>query len=133
VRRAPRHHRAILSHHQHPRRRLGGWCGPVQPLAPPGGGASSSGISTTAPRSPVVMASTGDADVAAAVAVVATATAAVPRCGPVATIVPRSSSPVAAALAAACGALDVHRLVGTTVSDLSTLAGARAGTVGATL
>jgi hypothetical protein len=36
-------------------------------------------------------------------------------------------------LPAASGALDECRLVGTAVSDLNTLAGARGGTVGATL
>jgi hypothetical protein len=38
-----------------------------------------------------------------------------------------------AVLPAARDALDEHRLVGTAASDLSTLAGARGGTVGATL
>jgi hypothetical protein len=38
-----------------------------------------------------------------------------------------------AVLAAARDALDDHRLVGTTASVLSTLVGARRGTVGATL
>jgi hypothetical protein len=37
------------------------------------------------------------------------------------------------ALPAARGALDERRLVGTAASDLNTLAGARGGTVGATL
>jgi hypothetical protein len=44
-------------------------------------------------------------------------------CDPVATAVPRGGSPIAAALHAARGALDEHRLVGTDASDLSTLAG----------
>jgi hypothetical protein len=44
----------------------------------------------------------------------------------------RESSPVVATLPAARGALDERRLVGTDASDLSTLAGASAGTVGAT-
>jgi hypothetical protein len=34
VRWVPQHHAAILPHHQHPRHGLGGWCGPVPPLAP---------------------------------------------------------------------------------------------------
>jgi hypothetical protein len=34
--RLPRHHATVLPHHQYPRRRLGGWRGPVLPLAPPG-------------------------------------------------------------------------------------------------
>jgi hypothetical protein len=51
----------------------------------------------------------------------------------VATAVPRGGSPVAAVLPATRGALDERRLVGTDVSDLSALAGARAGTIGVTL
>jgi hypothetical protein len=47
--------------------------------------------------------------------------------------VPRGGSLVTAALPAARAALDEHRLVGTDASDLSTLVGARAGTVSATL
>jgi hypothetical protein len=46
--------------------------------------------------------------------------------------VPCGGSLVAAALSTARGALDDCRLVGTDVSDLSSLAGERAGTVGAT-
>jgi hypothetical protein len=46
---------------------------------------------------------------------------------------PRRGSLVAAALSAARCALDERRLVGTDASDLSALAGARAGTVSATL
>jgi hypothetical protein len=97
------------------------------------GGASSSRTSTTATRSLVVGESAGDADVAAAIAVVATAAATAPCYSPVAIVVPRGGSPVAAALAAAHGALYERRLVSTAASDLSTLAGARAGTVGVTL
>jgi hypothetical protein len=52
---------------------------------------------------------------------------------PVATAVPRDSSLVPAALPAARGALYELRLIGTDTSDLSALAGARVGTVGATL
>jgi hypothetical protein len=51
----------------------------------------------------------------------------------VAVAAPRGDSLVAAALSAARGALDERHLVGTDASDLSALAGARAGTVGATL
>jgi hypothetical protein len=47
---------------------------------------------------------------------------------------PRESPLAAAAvLTATRNALDERRLVGTAASDLSTLAGARGGTVGATL
>jgi hypothetical protein len=108
----------------------------------PGGGASSSGISTTGARSPAVgtgAGGTADAAVAAVVAdaavaaVVAAAAAAAFYRDPVATVVPRGGSLVATALPAAGGALDERRLVGTDASDLSTLVGVRAGTVGATL
>jgi hypothetical protein len=99
----------------------------------PGGEASSSGISTTAARSPAVRAGAGDADVAAVAATVATAADTTSCCGPVATAVARGGSPVAAALPAACGTLDDRRLVRTDVSDLSALTGARVGTTGATL
>jgi hypothetical protein len=74
----------------------------------------------------------GTADVAVAAAVAAAAAAASCR-DPVATAVPRGGSLVAAALPAARGALDECRLVGTDASDLSTLAGVRVGTIGATL
>jgi hypothetical protein len=46
---------------------------------------------------------------------------------------PRSGSLAATALSAAHDALDERRLVGTDVPDLSTLAGARSGTIGAAL
>jgi hypothetical protein len=73
---------------------------------------------------------TADAAVAAAV----TTAVAVATCrDPVATDVPRGGSLVAAALHAAHGALDERLLMGTNASDLSTLAGARAGTFGTTL
>jgi hypothetical protein len=99
----------------------------------PRGGAPSSGMSTTAARSPAVGASAGGTVVAVVATVVAAAAAATSYCGPVATAVPRGGSPVAAALPTSCGALDECRLISTDVSDLSTLAGARAGTVGVTL
>jgi hypothetical protein len=51
----------------------------------------------------------------------------------VTTVVPRGGSPIPAALPAAHGALDERLLVGTDVSALSALAGARVGTVGVTL
>jgi hypothetical protein len=54
-------------------------------------------------------------------------------CDPTATVVPRGASVVATTLPAARGALDERRLVGTDASDLSALAGARAGMVDATL
>jgi hypothetical protein len=52
---------------------------------------------------------------------------------PVATAVSRGDSPVVAALAAARATLDECPHVGTDASDLSTLAGAGAGTIGVTL
>jgi hypothetical protein len=92
-----------------------------------------SGISTTAARSPAAEAGAGGTDDAAVVAVV-TATVATASCrDPTATTVPRGGSVVAAALPAARGALDEHRLMGTDASDLSASAGVRAGTVGTTL
>jgi hypothetical protein len=90
-------------------------------------------MSTTTARSPEVGASAGDTDVAAVVAVVAFAAVATSCCGPVATAAPHGGSPVAATLSAARGALNERRLVGTDVSDLSALAGSRAGTIGVTL
>jgi hypothetical protein len=55
-------------------------------------------------------------------------------CGPTTAAAPRESSLAAiVVLAVACDALDERRLVGTAASDLSTLAGARGSTVGATL
>jgi hypothetical protein len=66
-------------------------------------------------------------------ATVVSAAAPTSRCGPMAMAVSRGGSPDAAALAAARGALDERRLIGTHASDLSTLAGARAGTIGVTL
>jgi hypothetical protein len=99
----------------------------------PGGGASSSGISTTAPRSPVTGAGAGGTIDAAVAAVVTATVAAASCCDPTATVVPRGASVVATTLPAARGALDERRLVGTDASDLSALAGARAGMVDATL
>jgi hypothetical protein len=84
-------------------------------------------MSTTAARSPVVGASAGDADVATVAAVAAAAATTASCCSLVATAVPRGGSP------AARGGLDERRLVSTDVSDLSALAGARAGTTGVTL
>jgi hypothetical protein len=86
-----------------------------------------------AARSPAVRAAVGNVDVAAVAAVVSAVADAASCCGPVATAVARGGSPVAAALPAARGALDDRRLVGTDVSNLRALAGARAGTTGATL
>jgi hypothetical protein len=72
--------------------------------------------------------SVGDTDATAVAA------AAVPSCcGLVATTVSRGSSPVAALLATAYGALREHRLVVTGTPDLSAFTGARAGTSGVTL
>jgi hypothetical protein len=100
----------------------------------PGGGASSSSrISTVAARPPPAGADTGGT-VGAVVAVVMTTAVAVDSCcGSVATATLRGGSPVVAALLAARGALDEQRFVGTDASDLSVLADASAGTVGATL
>jgi hypothetical protein len=79
----------------------------------------------------------GSATAAACCASVATGSGSVvvaAGCGSVASATPRGSPLAAAAvLAAARDALDECRLVGTTVSVLITLAGARGGTVGATL
>jgi hypothetical protein len=99
----------------------------------PGGGASSSGISTAAIQSPAAGAgASGTVD--AAVAAVVTVAAAAASCrDPAAMAVPRGGSVVTAALPVTHGALDEHCLVGTDASDLGALAGARAGTVGATL
>jgi hypothetical protein len=98
----------------------------------PGGGASSSGISTTAARSPAAEVGASGTD-DTAVASVATTAVAAASCRDSVAAVPRGGSVVAAALPAARGALDERCLVGTDASDLSALAGARAGTVGATL
>jgi hypothetical protein len=55
-------------------------------------------------------------------------------CGPTTAATPRESSlATVVVFAAARDALDKRRLVGTAASNLSTLAGARGGTVGATL
>jgi hypothetical protein len=64
------------------------------------------------------------------VAVVAATTS---YCGSVATAVPRGSSPAAAALPTARGALDERRFVGTDAFDPSAFARARAGTICVTL
>jgi hypothetical protein len=87
------------------------------------------GISTTAAWSPTVRAGAGDADVAAVTADVAAAADTASCCGLVATTLAHGGLPVAAALATTRVALDERRLVGTDVSDLSALAGARVGTV----
>jgi hypothetical protein len=96
----------------------------------PGGRASSSGIPTTAARSPAAGAGAGGT-VGAVVAIVVTAAA--PCRDLVATSVSRGGSVAAVALPATCGALDERRLVGTDAPDLSALAGVSSGTVGATL
>jgi hypothetical protein len=66
-------------------------------------------------------------------ATVAATTAATSSRDPVASAAPRGGSLAAAALSAALDALDEHRLAGTDVPDLSTLAGTRSGTIGAAL
>jgi hypothetical protein len=79
----------------------------------------------------------GSATVAAYCASAATCSGSVVvtfACGSEISAAPRDSPLAAVAvLAAARDALDEHRLVGTAASVLSTLAGARGGTVGATL
>jgi hypothetical protein len=70
--------------------------------------------------------------VAVATAVAAVVTAA-SCCDPVAASVPRGGSLVVVAPPIARGTLDECRLVGTDASDLSALAGAREGTIGAAL
>jgi hypothetical protein len=95
----------------------------------PDGGASLSGISTTATQSPTVGAGAGGT-VDVAVAAVLTAA---PCRDPADMSVPCGGSVVAAALPSARGSLGERRLVGTDTSDLSALAGTRVGTVGATL
>jgi hypothetical protein len=68
------------------------------------------------------------------VAVVVTAAVAAASCrDPAAMSVLCGGSVAAVALPATRGALDERRLVGTDAPDLSTLAGASSGTVGATL
>jgi hypothetical protein len=68
------------------------------------------------------------------VAVVVTAAVAIASCcGSVATATLRGGSLVVAALSIARDALDERCLMGTNAPDLSALAGARSGTVGATL
>jgi hypothetical protein len=72
--------------------------------------------------------SADDADTTAAVTATASSC-----CGPEATTTSCNGSPVAVALTAARDALDERHLVVTSVPDLSTLAGTRAGTIGVTL
>jgi hypothetical protein len=129
----PRHHTAILTHHQYPTAGSGAGAGQLSHWPHPGGGASSSGISTTAARSSPARADTGGTVGAVVVVVVIGAAAVASCCGFVATATLRGGSPVVTALPAARGALDEHCLVGMDASDLSALAGVRAGTVGATL
>jgi type IV secretory pathway TrbL component len=86
-----------------------------------------------AARPPTVGVGAGGTIVAAVAAAVAAAAAAASSCDPVAAAVPRGGSSVVAALPAACGALSKRRLIGTDTSDLSALAGARAGTDEVTL
>jgi hypothetical protein len=65
--------------------------------------------------------------------IVALAAAASACCGPVTTVVMRNGSPVAAALATVHGTLAERRPIVAGTLDLSTLAGARVGTIGVTL
>jgi hypothetical protein len=80
-----------------------------------------------------VEAGAGGADTVMGAAAVATAAAAVSCCDPAATVMGRGGFPVAAESPAACDALDERHLVSMDVFDLSTFAGARAGTDGVTL
>jgi hypothetical protein len=114
VRRPPRHHGVVFPHHH------------------PVGGASSSGISTTASWSTAVGTGAGGTpDEAVAAAVTATVTATSCR-DPVASAAGHCGS-LATAVLSSLDALDERRLVGTDVPDLSTLAGAWSGTIGAAL
>jgi hypothetical protein len=70
----------------------------------------------------------GTVDVVVA-ATVAAATVATSCCDPAASAAPRGGSLAAALLSTARDTLDERRRVGTDVPDLSTLAGARSGTV----
>jgi hypothetical protein len=101
----------------------------------PGGGTSSSGISTTAARGLPAAAGAGEVDGAATAVVVVTVMTVAAYNGSVA-VTARSDSTAAAALhgpslsavavlPAARDALDERRLVGIVASDLNTLAGAR--------
>jgi hypothetical protein len=66
-------------------------------------------------------------------ATVAATAAANSYCDPAASTALRGGSLAATALSAALDALDERRLVGTDVPNLSTLAGARSGMIGAAL
>jgi hypothetical protein len=100
----------------------------------PGGGTSSSGISTTAAWLSSIGAGAGGTDGAMTTVVMTADGAATTCCDSAAAATLREPSlAVVAVLPAARGALDELRLVGTAASDLNTLAGARGGTVGATL
>jgi hypothetical protein len=81
-----------------------------------------------------VGAGAGKADSAAAATVMSAVVVVATCCGSAAAAaLRRGPLVVAAALPVARGALDERRLVGTDASVLSALAGARGGTVGATL
>jgi hypothetical protein len=111
----------------------GAGAGQVPHWPHPGGGVSSSGISTTAARSPPAGEGAGGT-IGAVVAVVVAAAAAVASCyGSVATSTLRGDSPVVTVLLAARAALDERCLMRTNASDLSALPSARAGMIGATL
>jgi hypothetical protein len=100
----------------------------------PGGGTSSSGISTTAAWLSSIGAGTDRTDGAMTVVVMAADGATTTCCDSAAAAVLRGPSLAAVAvLPAARSTLDERRLVGTVASDLNTLAGARGGTVDATL
>jgi hypothetical protein len=70
---------------------------------------------------------------AAVTAIVVATTTATSYCDPAASAAPRGGSLAAAAPSAVLDTLDERRLIGTDVPDLSTLAGARSGTIGAAL
>jgi hypothetical protein len=101
----------------------------------PGGGTSSSGISTTAAWLSSVRAGVGGTDSVVTATVMAANGAATACCdSATAAALHGPSLTAVVVLPAAHGALDEHRLVGTTTSDLNTFAGARGeGTVGASL
>jgi hypothetical protein len=100
----------------------------------PGGGVSSSGTSTTTAQLPPTGAGTGEIDGAVTAVVITAVVAAAACCDSAAAAMLCGASPVAVvALAVTRGTLNERRLVGMDASALSAFAGARGGTVGATL
>jgi secreted protein with Ig-like and vWFA domain len=103
-------------------------------LSHPGGGVSSSGTSTTTAWMPLIGVGAGEIDGTVTAVVMTAVAAATTYCGSAAAAALREGSLVTVAvLPVTRGALDERRLVGMDVSALSAFAGARGGTVGATL